>query len=137
MLSKRLPENLSDSPFFCKLSAVKTPPLRRGPDRLFSDPHGHGTGPEVPRRRRFRNGAPETERRRTASLCAKPSRVITRQARGFQCGRNHPHCGHFGSVPILFKTFCDAGDTILTPVPGYPLLDALAGLEYLHAIRIF
>ena len=33
---------------------------------------------------------------------------------------------------ILFKAFCNPGDAILTPVPGYPLLDTLAELENLE-----
>lgn len=31
---------------------------------------------------------------------------------------------------FLFKLLCDAGDEILVPQPGYPLLDFLASLEY-------
>jgi len=38
---------------------------------------------------------------------------------------------------ILFKTFCDPGDVILTPVPGYPLLDTLARLEELSCYPYF
>lgn len=37
----------------------------------------------------------------------------------------------------LFKVFCDSGDSVLVPVPGYPLLDALAGLENLHTHPYF
>jgi aspartate/methionine/tyrosine aminotransferase len=38
---------------------------------------------------------------------------------------------------FLFKTFCDPGDVILTPMPGYPLLDTLANLEYLSCYPYF
>ncbi|MCQ2063862.1 MAG: pyridoxal phosphate-dependent aminotransferase [Fibrobacter sp.] len=38
---------------------------------------------------------------------------------------------------ILFKTFCDPGDVILTPMPGYPLLDTLAQLEHLECYPYF
>ena len=38
---------------------------------------------------------------------------------------------------ILFKTFCDPGDAILTPMPGYPLLDTLAQLEHLECYPYF
>ncbi len=38
---------------------------------------------------------------------------------------------------ILFKAFCNPGDTILTPVPGYPLLDTLAELENLECYPYF
>jgi len=37
----------------------------------------------------------------------------------------------------LFKTFCDPGDVILTPMPGYPLLDTLAQLEHLECAPYF
>ena len=38
---------------------------------------------------------------------------------------------------ILFKAFCNPGDAILTPVPGYPLLDTLAELENLKCYPYF
>jgi aspartate/methionine/tyrosine aminotransferase len=38
---------------------------------------------------------------------------------------------------VLFKTFCDPGDVILTPMPGYPLLDTLAQLEHLDCAPYF
>ena len=38
---------------------------------------------------------------------------------------------------VLFKTFCDPGDVILTPMPGYPLLDTLAQLEHLECAPYF
>ena len=38
---------------------------------------------------------------------------------------------------ILFKTFCDPGDVILTPMPGYPLLDTLAQLEHVECYPYF
>jgi len=38
---------------------------------------------------------------------------------------------------VLFKTFCNPGDAILTPMPGYPLLDTLAQLEHLECAPYF
>ena len=38
---------------------------------------------------------------------------------------------------ILFKAFCNPGDAILTPVPGYPLLDTLVELENLESYPYF
>ena len=38
---------------------------------------------------------------------------------------------------ILFKVFCEPGDVILTPMPGYPLLDTLAQLEHLECAPYF
>ncbi len=38
---------------------------------------------------------------------------------------------------VLFKTFCNPGDSILTPMPGYPLLDTLAQLEHLECAPYF
>jgi hypothetical protein len=38
---------------------------------------------------------------------------------------------------ILFKAFCNPGDAILTPVPGYPLLDTLAELDNLECYPYF
>ena len=34
---------------------------------------------------------------------------------------------------LLFKLLCNAGDAVLVPQPSYPLFEALAGLEVVHA----
>lgn len=41
------------------------------------------------------------------------------------------------SYATLFQAFCDPGDSILIPLPGYPLLDALAGLANLQCHPYF
>lgn len=35
----------------------------------------------------------------------------------------------------LIKLLCDAGDAVLAPKPGYPLIESIAGLECVHAIE--
>ena len=35
----------------------------------------------------------------------------------------------------LIKMLCDAGDAVLAPKPGYPLIESIAGLECVHAIE--
>ena len=35
----------------------------------------------------------------------------------------------------LIKLLCDAGDVVLAPKPGYPLIESIAGLECVHAIE--
>ncbi|RHX92319.1 pyridoxal phosphate-dependent aminotransferase [Leptospira stimsonii] len=37
----------------------------------------------------------------------------------------------------LFKLFCDAGDSILIPAPGYPLFEFLSVMEGLHTISYY
>ena len=37
---------------------------------------------------------------------------------------------------FLFKLLCDAGDSILTPIPSYPLFDHLASLESIELIQV-
>lgn len=35
----------------------------------------------------------------------------------------------------VIKLLCDAGDAVLAPKPGYPLIESIAGLECVHAIE--
>lgn len=35
----------------------------------------------------------------------------------------------------LIKLLCDAGDAVLAPKPGYPLIESITGLECVHAIE--
>ena len=35
----------------------------------------------------------------------------------------------------LIKLLCDAGDAVLAPKPGYPLIESIAGLECVHAVE--
>ena len=46
-------------------------------------------------------------------------------------------CGTSESYSALFKIFCKKGDSILTPNPGYPLIDAIAELEDLKTHPYF
>jgi alanine-synthesizing transaminase len=36
------------------------------------------------------------------------------------------------SYSMLFKLFCDPGDTVLVPAPSYPLFEHLAALEHVR-----
>lgn len=73
--------------------------------------------------------------------------LATRTAVAAYASRQHAHSFDPAQVWItastsesytaLFQAFCDPGDSILVPLPGYPLLDALAGLANLHCHPYF
>jgi len=138
MLSKRLPEDLSDSPFFCKLSAVKK--LRPYADLTVCSPILTGIEPDLGSAAQAT--LPEWGTWKPSAAGRLPvreavARYYALRSADFNADEIILTAGTSEAYSILFKTFCDAGDTILTPVPGYPLLDALAGLEYLHAYPYF
>ena len=138
-LSRRLPEDLSDSPFFSELSRARreipdyldltvSSPLKTGQAFPLEDvlseaiPGFFVWNPDA-------NGWLEARKAVSAYFAAR--------------GRNFPpeDIQLFSSTSeaysVLFKTLCDAGDAILTPMPGYPLLDSLAALEFLKTAPYF
>ncbi len=137
-LSKRLPENLTDSPFFVQLSQIKraadytdltvSSPLRVGGafDLESALPHG------IPKFSVWNPDACGWEESREAV-----SRYYADRGGDFDAESILLTASTSEAYAILFKTFCNSGDVVLTPVPGYPLLDSLASLEYLKTAPYF
>lgn len=138
MLSKRLPEDLTDSPFFEALSSAKK--ANAYLDLTVSSPLTAGLAPDLNRavsqtQDRWVTWEPSA----CGALFAREAVVQYYAERG---GTFSPEeilltASTSEAYSIIFKTFCDAGDTVLTPLPGYPLLDTLAGLEYLQCYPYF
>lgn len=57
-------------------------------------------------------------------------------SRGFACAADEFLLASSTSeaYSILFRAFCDPHDSILVPRPGYPLLDVLAGFDFLECV---
>jgi len=140
-LSNRLPAELDASPFFRKqqqlraqgqvLDLTSSSPIHCGlrmdlPSALAGisqDPTWQGYSPAA-------QGIPATRS------------AIASYASVWRGSHVEPDCvwvtaSTSEAYAALFKTFCDPGDSILVPMPGYPLLDALAGLEHLHCHPYF
>lgn len=138
-LSQRLPEDLSDSPFFMQLSALKKK-VGTFTDLTLSSPLKVGLAFDLKpaldeASQKFSIWNPDSsgweESRKAVAAYF--------QERG---GYFHPEWIQLTSstseaYSILFKTLCDPGDVILTPLPGYPLLESLAALEYLKTAPYF
>lgn len=138
LLSERLPKDLSPSPFFKKLEELKRADSFL--DLTVSSPIKVGICPDL----------------KTAVICSeKEWDTWNPEAAGWNSAREavvkyyKNRAGDFSTdrilltsstseaYSILFKTFCNPGDVILTPVPGYPLLDTLAMLEQLSCYPYF
>lgn len=141
MLSRRLPADMSPSPFYTRQQSLKA-----GGDVLdltLSSPLHAGLRLDVSSI--FQEGNAES-----AWLGYSPSAqgaLATRQAVADYHARLQGEKVSADSIWVtastsesyaaLFKVFCDPGDSILVPVPGYPLLDALANLEHLQCHPYF
>ncbi len=139
MLSSRLPKDLSPSPFFAELERAKA---ESAPfiDMTVSSPVKAGFPVEM-------DAAVETARKDFG--CWNPDAAGWKSAReavveyyrerggNFTAGQIILTASTSEAYSILFKTFCDPGDVILTPMPGYPLLDTLAQLEHLECAPYF
>ncbi len=138
-LSRRLPEDLSDSPFFLELSKLK----RKIPDFLdltVSSPLK--TGQAFPLEEVLPEAIPKFS-------VWNPDANGWFEARKAVSGYFAERGGNFSpddiqlfsstseAYSVLFKTLCDADDAILTPMPGYPLLDSLASLENMKTAPYF
>ena len=147
MLSSRLPKDLSPSPFFAELERAKSDVQKDASagglpfiDMTVSSPVRAGLPVEM-------DVAVEESRKDFG--CWNPDAAGWKSARDAVVEYYHERGGNFtaGQViltastseaySVLFKTFCDPGDVILTPMPGYPLLDTLAQLEHLECAPYF
>jgi len=148
MLSSRLPKDLSPSPFFAELERVKASVLAEcaGANSLpFIDMTV--SSPVKARLPIDLDAAVEAARKDFG--CWNPDAagwMSVREAvaeyyreRGgnFDAGQIILTASTSEAYSVLFKAFCDPGDVILTPMPGYPLLDTLAQLEHLECAPYF
>ena len=148
MLSSRLPKDLSPSPFFTELEHSKTQILAdvdRGEglsfiDMTVSSPLRVGLPfdlvPAIDESKcEFGTWVADAAGRREA----RDAVVEYYRERGgdFTAGQIILTASTSEAYSVLFKTFCDPGDVILTPMPGYPLLDTLAQLEHLECAPYF
>ena len=139
MLSSRLPKDLSPSPFFAELERAKA---ESAPviDMTVSSPVKAGLPIDL-------DAAVESAR--SGFGCWNPDAAGWKSAReavveyyrerggNFDAGQIILTASTSEAYSVLFKAFCDPGDIILTPMPGYPLLDTLAQLEHLECALYF
>lgn len=139
MLSSRLPKDLFPSPFFAELERAKA---ESAPfiDMTVSSPLRAGLPVDL-------DAAVEDARKDFG--CWNPDAAGWKSARkavveyyrerggNFTAGQIILTASTSEAYSVLFKTFCDPGDVILTPMPGYPLLDTLAQLEHLECAPYF
>ena len=147
MLSSRLPKDLSPSPFFAELERVKACAKKDAAegglsfiDMTVSSPVKAGLPVEMD---------VAVESARSGFGCWNPDAAGWKSAReavveyyrerggNFTAGQILLTASTSEAYSVLFKTFCDPGDVILTPMPGYPLLDTLAQLEHLECAPYF
>ncbi len=155
MLSSRLPKDLTPSPFFAELERAKAEVLaecanaggRVGNvaelpfiDMTVSSPVKAGLPIDLDA---------AVDEGRESFDCWNPDAAGWKSAReavveyyrerggNFTAGQIILTASTSEAYSVLFKTFCDPGDVILTPMPGYPLLDTLAQLEHLECAPYF
>ena len=148
MLSSRLPKDLSPSPFFAELERAKAEVLAEcasvnaAPfiDMTVSSPVRTGLPIDMDAavevaRKDFGCWNPDA----AGWMSTREAVVEYYRARGgnFDAGQIILTASTSEAYSILFKAFCDPGDVILTPMPGYPLLDTLAQLEHLECAPYF
>jgi aspartate/methionine/tyrosine aminotransferase len=148
MLSSRLPKDLSPSPFFAELERAKADVLAECVganslpfiDMTVSSPVKAGLPVDLDDavdegRKDFGNWNPDA----AGWKSAREAVVEYYRQRGgsFTAGQIILTASTSEAYSVLFKTFCDPGDVILTPMPGYPLLDTLAQLEHLECAPYF
>ena len=148
MLSSRLPKDLSPSPFFAELERAKADVFAECAnsdalpfiDMTVSSPVKAGLPVELDvavdeGRKAFGNWNPDA----AGWKSAREAVVDYYRQRGgnFTAGQIILTASTSEAYSVLFKTFCDPGDVILTPMPGYPLLDTLAQLEHLECAPYF
>jgi len=148
MLSSRLPKDLSPSPFFAELERSKAEVLAECAaanalpfiDMTVSSPVKAGLPIDMD---------VAVEEARKDFGCWNPDAAGWKSAReavveyyrerggNFDAGQIILTASTSEAYSVLFKAFCDPGDVILTPMPGYPLLDTLAQLEHLECAPYF
>ena len=153
MLSSRLPKDLTPSPFFAELERAKADVLTE-----CADARGNGAGClpfiDMTVSSPLRVGlpfdlAPAVDEAKSEFGTWVADAAGHRDAReavaeyyrerggAFTAGQIILTASTSEAYSVLFKTFCDPGDVILTPMPGYPLLDTLAQLEHLECAPYF
>lgn len=147
MLSSRLPKDLSPSPFFAELERAKSDVQKDASagglpliDMTVSSPVRAGLPVEMDvaveeARKDFGCWNPDP----AGWMGTRESVVEYYRERGgnFDAGQIILTASTSEAYSVLFKAFCDPGDIILTPMPGYPLLDTLAQLEHLECAPYF
>jgi len=148
MLSSRLPKDLSPSPFFAELERAKAGVLAECAganslpfiDMTVSSPVKAGLPIDLDA---------AVDEGRESFGCWNPDAAGWKSAReavveyyrerggNFDAGQIILTASTSEAYSVLFKAFCDPGDVILTPMPGYPLLDTLAQLEHLECAPYF
>lgn len=138
-LSKRLPKDLTPSPFFEELEKAKT---ESAPfiDMTVSSPVRVGLpvdldGPVDSSRNLFGHWSPDASGWREAREAV--AKYYRERGGVFTPNQVIITASTSEAYSVLFKTFCNPGDAILTPMPGYPLLDTLAQLEHLECAPYF
>ena len=153
MLSSRLPKDLSPSPFFAELERTKAQVLAECAgagesdagclpfiDMTVSSPLRVGLPfdllPAIDEAKgEFGTWVADAAGRREAREAV--AEYYRERGGAFTAGQIILTASTSEAYSILFKTFCDPGDVILTPMPGYPLLDTLAQLEHLECAPYF
>ena len=157
MLSSRLPKDLSPSPFFAELERAKAEVLA---ECAVADGHVGNAGAnalpfiDMTVSSPVKAGLPidlnaAVDEGRESFGCWNPDAAGWMSAReavveyyrerggNFDAGQIILTASTSEAYSVLFKAFCDPGDVILTPMPGYPLLDTLAQLEHLECSPYF
>lgn len=152
-LSKRLPKDLTPSPFFAELEKAKaevadsvaTGNTANGDsapliDMTVSSPVRVGLPVELDSavdagREKFGHWSPDASGWREAREAV--AQYYKERGGVFTPNQVIVTASTSEAYSVLFKTFCDPGDVILTPMPGYPLLDTLAQLEHLECAPYF
>jgi aspartate/methionine/tyrosine aminotransferase len=148
MLSSRLPKDLSPSPFFEELERAKADVFAECAnsndlpfiDMTVSSPLRVGLpfdlAPAVEKAKsEFGTWVADAAGRREAREAV--AEYYRERGGAFTAGQIILTASTSEAYSVLFKTFCDPGDVILTPMPGYPLLDTLAQLEHLECAPYF
>lgn len=138
-LSERLPNDLTPSPFFEELEKAKK---ESAPfiDMTVSSPVRVGLPVELDSavdeaRKQFGHWSPDASGWREAREAVA---AYYRERGGrFTANQVIITASTSEAYSVLFKTFCNPGDAILTPMPDYPLLDTLAQLEHLECAPYF
>lgn len=149
-LSKRLPKDLNPSPFFEEFERAKSEVLEKCSsgaserlpfiDMTVSSPVRVGLPVELDSavddcREKFGHWSPDASGWREAREAV--ARYYRERGGDFTPNQIIITASTSEAYSVLFKTFCDPGDVILTPMPGYPLLDTLAQLEHLECAPYF
>ena len=148
MLSSRLPKDLSPSPFFAELERVKASVLAECAganslpfiDMTVSSPVKAGLPIDMDAaveaaRKDF--GCWNPDAAGWMSVREAVAEYYRERGGNFDAGQIILTASTSEAYSVLFKAFCDPGDVILTPMPGYPLLDTLAQLEHLECAPYF